>query len=99
MLKFEWDWASMSDAMVKFSEEDFAAKVVGLREQQGLTQIALGKHLGRSQGHIADIEGGRRKPSLKILVELSQVLETSVDYLLGITNDPSPHADLFDAKF
>jgi transcriptional regulator with XRE-family HTH domain len=48
----------------------------------GLNQKELALRLGLSQGAIAQLESGRRSPSLDVLVRLSEVLGVTADYLL-----------------
>lgn len=44
------------------------------REALGLTQRSLAQSLGVESSHVAFIESGRRKPSLKLLARLADVL-------------------------
>ena len=44
------------------------------REGLGLTQYSLARKLGVEASHIAFIESGRRKPSLKLVARLADVL-------------------------
>lgn len=74
----------------------FVNRMIKLRERRGLTQEELAVLIGRSQGHISDMEKGRRGPSLEILAKLAKALETSTDYLLGVTDDFKPYSDLDD---
>jgi len=53
----------------------FAANVVRIREQRGLTQEQLGWASGIHQTAVARIEGGVRKPSLDTIFKLSAGLE------------------------
>jgi transcriptional regulator with XRE-family HTH domain len=48
------------------------------REGLGLTQHSLGRKLGVDAAHIAFIESGRRRPSLK-LIGLWQISSVSTD--------------------
>jgi transcriptional regulator with XRE-family HTH domain len=44
------------------------------REGSGLTQRALAQELGVEPSHVAFIETGRRKPSLKLVARLADIL-------------------------
>ena len=60
-----------------------------LREQRRLTQGQLSAYSGVSQGYISHIElGERSNVGSEPLVQLARVLETSIDYLTGRTEDP-----------
>ena len=71
-----------------------------LRLQLGMTQADVVNELKRShnitirQNHVSNIESGAKYPSLPLLAALAQVYETSVDYLLGVTENPMATRDL-----
>lgn len=50
------------------------------------------------QSHISNIENsdGDKLPSIRVLAALAVALETNVDFLVGLTNDPKPASDLED---
>lgn len=52
------------------------------RRKKGITQARLAEMLGYSTQHISHVETGSTKLSVESLVELSNVLEVSVDELL-----------------
>jgi transcriptional regulator with XRE-family HTH domain len=43
-----------------------------------------------TEGAISRLENGERSPSIEVAVALSKFFDVSVDYLLGITNNPNP---------
>ena len=54
-----------------------------LREDQGLSQLALAKKAGVAQGYISALEAGEKKnPSLVILKKLARALDAPVGKLL-----------------
>jgi transcriptional regulator with XRE-family HTH domain len=52
------------------------------REALGLTQRSLAQKLGVESSHVAFIESGRRKPSLKLVARLADVLDLDRQDLL-----------------
>ncbi len=54
------------------------------------TQVWLSVELGVSKETINQYIKGVIKPRQEMLIAMSKVLNTSVDYLLGLTNDPTP---------
>lgn len=60
------------------------------RELAGLTQRELAEKLGLSHGAIGLYELGKREPDLTTLQRIAHALGTSVSYLVGETDDPSP---------
>ena len=53
------------------------------RIETGLTQEALGKELNVSKVSVCNWEKGLKKPSSKNLIQLSKVLNTPLEYLIG----------------
>ena len=62
------------------------------REARGWSRNKLALTAGVSQGNLSDIENGKvLSPSAKVLSKLARAaLGTSVDYLVGTTDDPAP---------
>jgi len=56
------------------------------REGLGLTQRSLAEKLGVEASHIAFIESGRRKPSLKLIARLADILGIDRQTLLILTH-------------
>jgi len=54
-----------------------------LREEKGMTQQELADKIGGAKSTIAMYEKGDRKPSLEVLVKLSQIFDCTMDYLMG----------------
>lgn len=65
-----------------------------LREEKGLTGEQLGKLVNVQKSAISKYERGDIQPSKEVLILLSKELNTSVDYLLGISDNPKPYEDL-----
>ena len=60
-----------------------------LRAERGLSQQELGASIGVTKVSICGYENGTRIPNLEKLIKLAEVLETTTDYLLGITSNSS----------
>ena len=58
------------------------AKIKAERKKLGYTQEKLAEMCEISTGFLGHIEGGTRKLSLETLFKISNVLNTSIDYLL-----------------
>jgi len=66
---------------------DLDMKTIGLRikerrKELRLTQIDIKNSVGISSGNISDIENGNRLPSASTLVQLSHILQCSIDWML-----------------
>lgn len=62
-----------------------------LREEAHLTQEELSLQLSISEPQIWRYENGESSPKADVLVRLSAFFNVSVDYLLGVSDDPSIH--------
>ena len=67
----------------------FSIRVKNLRERDGYTQSSLAKVLHVSQSTIGSWETQVREPTLKGISDLCSIFNTSADYLLGLTSNPS----------
>ena len=59
-----------------------------LREDRDLTQKQIALMLGMSQTGYSKYETGENDIPTAILIKLARFYNTSIDYLLGETNDP-----------
>lgn len=60
------------------------------REALGLSQIELARVVGVERGSIWSWESGGKIPRQPTLLRLASALQTTTDYLLGATDDPTP---------
>lgn len=49
-----------------------------------------------SQGHMSKVEAGIKGLSVERMVQLADLLDTNLEYLLGIIDDDAPRTDLED---
>lgn len=66
---------------------DFKDRLRELRTEKGLTQQELGDAIGLHGMSISGYERGVKKPSFEALDGLADVLNVSIDYLLGHSDD------------
>lgn len=60
------------------------------RIEKGLTTRDIADALGVEIRTVQLYEKGERRPDFERLSEIANMLETSTDYLLGRTDDPTP---------
>lgn len=65
-------------------------RIKELRTESGYTQIRLGIELEVSQETISGYESGNYRPGLDKLIIMAELFDTSVDYLIGRTNQKRP---------
>ena len=75
------DSALGRDMLVKL---EFATRLRIARKVAGLTQTLLAKKIGMTQSGYTNYENAIREPTLLTLKSLSQALDVSVDWLLGL---------------
>ena len=63
-------------------------RIRDMREDRDLTQKELAEHLTCSQQVYSNYELGQRDIPLELLIRLARFYGTSVDYLLGESDDP-----------
>ncbi len=63
-----------------------------LREDKDMTQSQLAKILNISQRGYSHYETGKNDIPTETLIKLAKFYNTSVDYILGITNNKKPYS-------
>lgn len=58
-----------------------------LREEKKITQIRLSIELEVSQETVSAYEVGKYQPSIKTLIKMREIFGTSIDYILGLTDE------------
>jgi len=66
-------------------------RIRNLRIDKGLTQKNIAEGLNLKQNTYSQYEIGVLKYPIEVLIKLAKFYNTSVDYLLGLTDNPSPH--------
>lgn len=62
-----------------------------MREDMDLTQTELAESLHIKQNPYSQYENGQRGVPIDILIKLSEIFNTSVDYILGLTDESKPY--------
>ena len=62
-----------------------------LRKQKGITQIKMQMLTGIDQSDYSKIESGKRYYTFEQCKRIAVALQTSMDYLAGLTDDPRPY--------
>ena len=64
-----------------------------LREDHDFSQQFVADYLGMKQPQYSRYERGLRDVPTDILIRLTHLYKTTSDYILGLTDDPRPHAE------
>ena len=66
--------------------EFFGDRLKSLRKGKGLTQSQLAKRIGLVSGTVSAYEQGLKYPSIEVLIKICSSLDSSSDYLLGLSD-------------
>lgn len=58
-----------------------------LREDNDYTQTFIAEYLGVNQNTYSQYECEKREIPISLLIKLAKLYDTSVDYILGLTNN------------
>ena len=78
---------------------EFSERLKDLRKQAHLTQVDVAEKLGISQPAYASWERGAKKPTQENLVKIAQVLNVSIDYLVGNSEEKLDELDNIELLF
>ncbi len=62
-----------------------------LREDADLNQTQIAQYLGMSQTGYSKYETGENDIPTQVLIKHAKYYKTSIDYILGVSNDKSPY--------
>ncbi len=63
-------------------------RIRNLREDKDLSQMAVAQMIGMSQTGYSKYETGENDIPTAVLIKLSRFYDVSVDYILGLTDNP-----------
>lgn len=64
------------------AEDCIGARIRDVRCQRGYPQDKMAAQLGISTSHLCNLEYGRKKPSIEIIIAVARLLDVSLDYLI-----------------
>ena len=67
------------------------SKLKDLRKKRGYTQVKMQMMTGIDQSDYSKLETGRRYYTYEQLRRIALALDTSMDYLADLTDDPRPY--------
>ncbi len=69
----------------------YYSRLRDLREDKDLVQKEIAGILGIDQRVYSNYETGKREIPTRFIVILAKFYNTSTDYILGLTNNPTPY--------
>ena len=67
------------------------SRIRDLRKEKGYTQVKIQMLTGIDQSDYSKIESGKRNLSFEQCKRVALALETSMDYLAGLTDEQTPY--------
>lgn len=67
-------------------------RLISCRKKLGITKQEAAKRMNLSQPAYLRYESGERTPSIHVIFYMAHILGTSVEYLTGKTDNPTPTA-------
>lgn len=74
----------------------YGKRLAHLRKAHRYTLEYIGKQLGIAKSSYGGYETEAKKPPLDKLTKLAELYDVSVDYILGLTDDPDPKKERKD---
>ena len=77
-------------------EETFGLRLRSLRQERNLRQVELAAQMEERYGvvisssYLSELERSEKRPSPEVIAAIARVLDTSTDFLLALTDDPTP---------
>lgn len=66
---------------------DFGTRLKQLRKRRGFSQATLGIRINKSKSAVSSYESNSQMPPLDVLISIAQVLDVSLDYLVGFEHN------------
>lgn len=74
------------------------SRIRDLRKEKGFTQVKIQMMTGIDQSDYSKIESGKRYFTFEQCRKLAIALDTSMDYLAGLTDEKKPYPRSTDVK-
>lgn len=71
-------------------------RIKDLREDHDIKQAEVAKYLHIAQNTYSQYENGVRQIPIPLLIALAGYYHTSVDYILGLTNEKKPYPSVME---
>lgn len=72
----------MTESDIKSIYVELGARIKEAREKRGISQEILADQLSLTRASIVNIENGRQRPMIHTIIEICEILETTLSFLL-----------------
>lgn len=66
-------------------------RIKEIRKLRNLSQIQVAQKIGMEQTQYSRYERGENEIKVNVLIDICKALNVSSDYILGLTEDPTPN--------
>ncbi|MEH7114538.1 helix-turn-helix transcriptional regulator [Neobacillus niacini] len=73
-----------------YTRKQFGQRLKEVRSKYGYNMQYVSERIGVARSTYAGYETQERFPPIEVLARIADVLHTSTDYLIGVTDDPEP---------
>ena len=73
-------------------------RIKELRKKHHMSQIRLSIELEVSQEAVSAYEKGKCYPAFQTLVKLSEIFNSSIEYIMGLSDENEKHTDLTERE-
>ena len=73
-----------------FTKEKFGQRLLEVRKQNHETQTDLAQLIGTVKSAVSEMEHGKQTTTLERFALICEHYHVSADYLLGLSDDPTP---------
>jgi transcriptional regulator with XRE-family HTH domain len=77
-----------------FEPKMMGKRIADVRNKNNISQEKIAESLNKSVSLISLYEAGRRVPPPDVLFEIADLFDISVDYLIGLTDNPDRRGNL-----
>ena len=84
--------------MDKTFQQSTAKKLKKLRQENNYTQKQIADYLNIDQGHLSNIENGKRNTTIDMIEKLCNLYNCSLEYIMGETDHYKPQKIAFRGK-
>ena len=75
---------------MEHTKKAFGKRLKDIRNKRGVSMAYVADRVGVARSTYAGYETQERFPPIEVLAGISEILGTSTDYLIGLTEDPEP---------
>lgn len=75
---------------LNIGKETIGERIAKIRKEKGFTQSELAKKIGITRSHVSKYEIGWTRLYDEMLIRFAIALDVSLDYLVGLKDNPEP---------